>query len=226
MDDPVKQATELAKATGATIEQVRKFGEFADQIFGKGLSNAFGMIGDKLAYLRFERAISLAEKTKKRLAERGVDQLRYVPVNIGLPLLEKASMEEDENIHDMWSNLLANAADPNYDGEIRKNYVSILSELEPIDAVILMHIVIEYGRMTDSQKKEGLFVKEKLATALGKSEDACDTPLRNLLRHGLIKPGVVSGAVSIGEHLLSSYKDLELFQCTTLGADFYRAVSS
>ena len=38
MDDPVKQATELAQATGKTVEEVRRFGEFADQLFGKGLS--------------------------------------------------------------------------------------------------------------------------------------------------------------------------------------------
>lgn len=225
MDDPIKQATELAEATGKTVEEVRKFGEFADQLFGKGISNVLGMIGDKLAYLRLELAIKLAEKTKKRLAERGIDHSRYVPVNIGLPLLEKASMEENENLHDLWSNLLTNAADPNYDGEIRKNYVSILSEFEPIDSLIFTVIINSYKKMPDSQKKERLFVREKIAAALNISEDICDTSLRNLLRHGLIKPGIIMGGMSYGGHIVGAYKDLEMFQVTTLGLDFYRAVN-
>ena len=226
MDDPVKQATELAKATGKTVEEVRKFGEFADQLFGKGLSNALGMVGDKLAYLRFERAINLAEKTKKRLADRGIEQIRYVPVNFGLPLLEKASMEEDEDLHDRWSNLLANAADPNYDGTIRKNFVSVLADLEPIDAGILDIIIKKYETYPDDKKPDAAFVREKIAKAFRIIEDVCDTSLRNLLRHGLIKPGVVTTGVSMGDHKLSSYKDLEMFQLTTFGLEFHRAVST
>jgi hypothetical protein len=226
MDDPLTQATELAKATGKTVEEVRKFGEFADQLFGKGLSNALGMIGDKLAYLRFERAIRLADKTKKKLAELGIDHTRYVPVNIGLPLLEQASMEEDESMHDRWANLLSHAADPGYNGEIRKNFVSILSELEPIDARILDLIVPEYLGWRERERTNALFDRKKVAAIIGLTEEQTDVCLRNLFRLGLIKPGIIVGGMSFGDHPVGAYKDLELFDLTGMGIAFHKAVSS
>jgi hypothetical protein len=42
---------------------------------------------------------------------------------------------------------------------------------------------------------------------------------------GLIKPGVITGGVAVGDHALSSYKDTELFSPTLLGLDFHDAVA-
>lgn len=224
--DQTEEAEELANAVGSTVKEVRELAQFADNLFGNVVSNTLGLLGDKLAYLRFERAIELSNKTKLNLEKRGVDKARYVPVSFGLPLLEKASLEDSDELHDLWANLLANAADPNYDGAIRKNYVSMLADLEPVDASILEQICAEFHRRQQDDRPNLAFAREKVAAAFGLDEDSADASLRNLLRLGLIKPGVIEGGISIGDHLLSSYKDLELFQLTSLGVDFHRSLGS
>lgn len=210
----------LIESTGKSASEIRKFGEFVDSLFGNALSNSFGLIADKLAYYRLEKAILLAEKTKQKLDARGVSVARYIPMNIGLPLLEKASLEEDAELNERWSNLLANAMDPSFSYDLKKSFVSILGELEALDARVL-ELVVSQGLASDQ-----LFDQEKIATAMNIGVDQCDMALRNLFRLGLIKPGVIQASgIRVGSETPSTYKDLELFAVTNTGRTFYAAVS-
>jgi len=38
-------------------------------------------------------------------------------VSFGLPIFDKATAEEDNNMQQLWANLLANALNPNYLGQ-------------------------------------------------------------------------------------------------------------
>ena len=53
----------------------------------------------------------------------------------------------------------------------------------------------------------------------------CENAIRNLIRLGLFKPGIVPGGLQYGEHVVGAYKDTELFGVTQLGVDFYNAVN-
>ena len=50
----------------------------------------------------------------------------------------------DEYLKNKWASLLANAANPNYRGDIRIKYVEILKELSPVEALFLDVIFNEY----------------------------------------------------------------------------------
>jgi Abortive infection alpha len=54
-----------------------------------------------------------------------------------LPILENASLEDDEDLHDRWANLLANAANPALDHTKRNLHVSILKELSAAEVHFL-----------------------------------------------------------------------------------------
>jgi hypothetical protein len=149
-----KQAKDIADAANVSVDAVTKLGTFVDNIFGNAVKNGLGLIGDKLAYYRLERAIELQQKVEKRLKEKGIDAKKYIPVSFGLPIFERATIEEDDNLQQLWANLLANSLDPKYGGKITRNFVTILSDIEPIDARILDLVVREYVAIPPDKRDE------------------------------------------------------------------------
>jgi hypothetical protein len=221
-----KQAKDIAEAANVSVDAVAKLGTFVDNTFGNAIKNGLGLIGDKLAYYRLERAIELQHKVEERLKAKGVNAKRYVPVSFGLPIFEKATVEENDDMQQLWANLLTNALDPNYTGKITRNFVSILADIEPIDARILDMIVREYGAFPDAVKSKVLFELAKVSANIGLALSDCENSVRNLMRLGLLKPGTVEGGMSFGAHTVSAYKDTEMFGMTGLGIAFHRAVAT
>ena len=218
----LERAKEIAEVGNITVDAVIKIASFIDDTFGNFVSKSFGIIGDKLAYYRLSKAIELQETVDQKLNARGVKE-RYVPLTFGLPIIEKATIEEEPLLQDKWANLLANARDATFNKPIRRNFTSILADMEPIDTQILDIIVRQYLSLRD--KNSSLFSKHILSKNTKIPVDEVENSLRNLMRLGLLKPGVVTGGLSIGEHLVSSYKDTELFGVTGLGVDFFYAVN-
>ncbi|UTW50437.1 DUF4393 domain-containing protein [bacterium SCSIO 12827] len=135
-----KAASEVANATTRAIKAAQDAGGFLANVFGTVPEDAVGLLGgDWLKIKRKERIAIMVEGTIKRLNERGVDQtsLRQISMAFGVPLLQHASLEEDELLSAMWANLLANAVDPSSNIEPNKNYVNLLNQLSPAEAVLL-----------------------------------------------------------------------------------------
>ena len=61
--------------------------------------------------------------------------LRPVAMNVAFPLLEAASLEEDDGLQDIWANLLVNAADRNSGVEVKRALVSILQDFSAMEYV-------------------------------------------------------------------------------------------
>lgn len=47
-----KQAKDIAQAANTSLEAVKNLPSFLDGTFGNAITNAFGILGDKLAYYR------------------------------------------------------------------------------------------------------------------------------------------------------------------------------
>ncbi|MEO5926269.1 MAG: Abi-alpha family protein [Bryobacteraceae bacterium] len=62
---------------------------------------------------------------------------KAVPPKILFPLLEGASLEEDEGLHDMWAALLTNAASPDGAEKVRPSFTEVLRQMAPDEAVLL-----------------------------------------------------------------------------------------
>jgi hypothetical protein len=76
-------------------------------------------------------------KKAERMAQKAGFTPKAVPIKLLFPLLEGASLEGDEDLHTMWSALLANAASPQQTNEVRPGYIAILRQLAPDEAAIL-----------------------------------------------------------------------------------------
>src|SRR5260370_5123853 len=102
MDENEKELLKMGvDAAVAPVKDVinRLFGPFADQLGG--------LIADPIRVLRYQRSLKLLKKVERLSAAMRIE-LKAVPLKTILPVLEYASVEEDENLHNRWANLLAN----------------------------------------------------------------------------------------------------------------------
>jgi hypothetical protein len=70
------------------------------------------------------------------LAEAGIEP-RPVPPKLFLPILESASLEQDESLQERWAALLANAALPGRQPAVSAAFAEILKELSPSEVRLL-----------------------------------------------------------------------------------------
>lgn len=86
---------------------------------------------------RVERALTRIEEAA-RIVHGSGGEPQPVPPRLLMPILEKASLEEDSELSERWAALLANSAmDP---GGVLPAFVSILGELSPLEARFLRRI--------------------------------------------------------------------------------------
>jgi hypothetical protein len=137
-DEIAKAVQEVAKTSGQAIEAVRGFSGFIAEITKRPMIEAFGIVEDKLKYRRWKNQLSLMVKAQKLLAEKGVSQIPHpIPFKLAIPLLEGASLEDDNYLQDKWAHLLVNAVTAPAEQELRRVYIDILERLTPYEARIL-----------------------------------------------------------------------------------------
>jgi hypothetical protein len=134
-------------------------------------------IGESLALTarpyRIAHSVKMFQKTQRMLKEAGLPA-QSVPPRLFLPMVEAASIEDDEDLHTKWSALLANAASS--PGKVHPSYIEILKQLTPDDARFLDKLY------TATNDKKHRYLNQLL---LG--EDQHGVPFQNLMRLGLIQ---------------------------------------
>src|ERR1700733_524274 len=100
------------------------------RMLGPAADEVAAMWADKVRLYRYERQLKCVEKAEKIAQEAGFTP-QAVPPKILFPLLEGASMENDEHLHDMWSNLLANASSPTTAHLVRPAFIKLLRGMAP-----------------------------------------------------------------------------------------------
>lgn len=141
IEETAKAVQEVAKTTGKAIEATEKLSGFVARVTNESIEAVTGMLSDKLRFMRWERQLRLANRAKEIIRERGLENnFRVVPPKIALPIIENASLEENDELQDLWANLLASALDLNFDGTLRTAFIDILKQLEIIDVHILEFI--------------------------------------------------------------------------------------
>jgi hypothetical protein len=127
-----RRATQAsANASKEAIEAGRDLGRFISGPAGE----VVGMLWDHLKVVRFKRQIRLIDRVRRFLAaERGMDgPTRTITLKIGLPLLDNATLEEDDDLQDVWARLLVNGGDADSGIEMRRAFVSVLAEMTALD---------------------------------------------------------------------------------------------
>jgi Abortive infection alpha len=154
MSDPLdptggwaKAAEATAKASKEAIQASRELGHFIRGPAGEIL----GMLEDHFRVVRFERQVRLWDRVHNILIEKGMPgPTRKIPLNIAVPLLENATLEEDDDLQEVWARLLVNGGDANSRTELRRAFVSVLAEMTAPDVQNLAQIELAVQSDADS----------------------------------------------------------------------------
>ena len=225
----VSKAVQAAsKTTSDAIGIVANTGNFLNRAFGGLVEDSVGIVADRIKFYRLNNYISLCDKTAEKMREKGISEdttTKIVPIKIAMPLIEHATMEDNVSLQDYWAHLLANAMDPNFESNVERRHVSLLSEMEPLDLRILNTICLQY----QSELKQGtlediLFEKSKIKDKLNVQDQLIEVALLNLMRLGCIKLGNIrSTSFFVQGEANTIYMGTERFHLSLLGLGLFQA---
>ena len=220
-------AAESAKFGTKAVEEASKLISFLGLVFKEPIELASGVMGDRLKFVRWKRQIRLADEVQKIISARGLLVTRAVPPKFALPLIEQASLEDSDELQNLWSRLLANAMDPKKQ-EIKMSYIEILKNLTSLDAKIIQELYTSVISRPEMQLESiGMlrFTKEQIKREQGIDELEYLRSANNLMRVMCITPAVLRGDVTFGQETLTFHKGTDEFVMTILGYDLVSAIS-
>lgn len=200
MEEEFKAVQEVAKTTGKAIDAAREAGGFIAKFVSGPLEQGMGVFEDHLRYMRWERQIRLMQRAQDFLQLNGLSApTRSVPLKLAIPIMQGASLEENDDLQDRWAALLVNAANASFHSEVRRSYAAILEQLTPLDAHILDVLYSlpfvksqHDGIVTASLPESACIADEKEQSFPFPNEEAIMS-LSNLARLGCLRPTMTWG---------------------------------
>lgn len=114
-------------------------------------SREFGLlISDQIKYWRLKNLTRISRKYEELKRDRGLsgENIRHLRMSVGLPILEKASFEDDDDLQQLWANLILSAtssAESYEDVDANhKTFANALHSMSKVDCRVL-EVVVEKG---------------------------------------------------------------------------------
>ena len=141
VEETAKAVQEVAKASGKGIDASRDFCGFITKFISGSLEQGMGIFEDKLKYIRWERQQRLMTRVKKFAEEYNVVLgEKTIPLKLAVPFFQGATLEEDNDLQDIWAKLLINSSNQNSGVELKRIYMDILERVTPFDAKVFSKI--------------------------------------------------------------------------------------
>jgi hypothetical protein len=124
---------------GKTLDLTKMAGDFIGRIVGPPAEQLGGLLADQIGFWRARNLNRLADKWYKEVDKRRIppERLRSLPFGDAFRALEAASVEEEDDVQELWANLLANATDTANYAQIKKPYIDILKSIGSAEARLL-----------------------------------------------------------------------------------------
>jgi hypothetical protein len=226
MKEVSKAAAEAAKFGTKALDVTEKVLSFVGKVFREPVDQVSGIISDRLKLFRWQRQVRMADKVGEILQSRNIKDTIAVPPKFALPILEAASLEENDDLQNLWATLLANAMDPKSGIKIEYSYIDILKSLNPTDVKLLntFYGVLEKQQGVDWSKISSYPIKkEQMIAVLELSEQNYYMSVCNLFRVQCLAPAILTGGVSLGKEPVTIYKGQEQVVLTVLGLELIKA---
>lgn len=134
----IKQAPELLRG-GAALAGALKLTDVIKAMLGPATAEIAERFQDEVRLYRYRRQLECLKKAEKMAQDAGFTP-KAIPIKLLFPLLEGASLEENEDLHTMWAALLANSSLPAKVETVRPGFIAILKEMAPDEASLLKAI--------------------------------------------------------------------------------------
>lgn len=193
--ETAKATQEVAKTASNVIDAGRQMGGFVSRFISGSLEQAVGIVEDKLRYIRWERQQRLIRRAEEYMREQGVSAPnKSIQLKNVVPLLEYATLEEDDNLQDMWARLLVNGTNEATGVNIERSFIEILAQISPLEAQILQVIYAlpfestrNAGIITENLPSSAEIAQEKPEKEYNDPSTVVKLALANLARIGCLK---------------------------------------
>jgi hypothetical protein len=132
-----KAAAEASKFGTKALDTTNKILSFIAKVFNEPAKETSGMLGDSMKFYRWKRQIRIVDKVNKILENRGITKTIPIPPKFAVPILQNASLEDEDSLQDIWIRLISNSMDPEFGGELRFAFIEMIKSLSTLDAKIL-----------------------------------------------------------------------------------------
>jgi hypothetical protein len=129
---------------------LEKADAFLRTLLGPATVEAGELLADKIRVRRFKNQVRVLRLAQEMLEDAGL-KAREVNLRTLVPLLERASLEEDPDIQQMWAALLANASQMSVSGALQTICIRVLSGISSYEARILQFIYSDFLTRRDSK---------------------------------------------------------------------------
>ena len=224
---------------GVAAEKAISAGEaFLKTLFGPMTSELGEFFADPIREFRARRAKLIAAKAQQKLESVGQPPAE-VPPRVLVPLIEHASLENDECLTDQWASLLAAAATDRGDGTLSSTFIDILRQLSPAESKVLDWMLSYYDSRRNPLHSEPMidprteydsncFNIGQIAGDLVRSVEATELMFDNFVRLGICEDQL--DADSFAAHLqgrvvfsTAPVQKHDPIRFTSLGLAFLRA---
>jgi len=146
--------------TNKTIQVVTRF---LEKILGGSLEELGNIGQDWIKYYRYKNLLLIQDKIEAIMKKRkGDGKVNPIPLRLAIPLLQSASIEDDDSIQELWARLIANATDPDKNIDLHPAFIEIINQLSPDEAKILIKfeeiaefsVILSAEVKIDNKKKE------------------------------------------------------------------------
>jgi len=206
---------DISAGIEATAEEVTTF---LGKITPDFVKDAGGILNDQVRQWRLLNAMRLVKNTQEKIEEKGYP-IKQIPLKVISPLLESASLEEDQNIKEKWEDMLADAATEKK--KVTPNFVEMLKELSPQEVAILDLIYSPFKDKNYSERRGKQFDKNKVARHFELDEVEIDLIIENMYRLNIFQAPAGEG-IKVGDHKFV-LRTTDVFEVTTLGIAFIEA---
>lgn len=210
-----------ASTVKAIVEETKGL---INRLLGPSFDEVGAMIADKVRIYRWESQLKLLKKTFSILEAAGIHEPR-INIKVLLPLLETASLEDNEDMSARWASLLASAADPKDQNGSEATFVEILKQLSPNDALVLdvfYEQIEQYNKPETEWAEHGVQIPI-LQKMLDLNNSRFNMVLDNLLRLRLVSyPSVNLNSVN-GNEVRFQVMSAGILCATHLGNAFSKA---
>jgi hypothetical protein len=167
-DEQTKAVTAVADATGKLAELAGKVGSFCARLVGQAPEQIGGIATDWATYLRCSNLLMIQDRVDAKLKNRALQGKTIpVPLRLAYPMLQAASLEDDEILQELWANLIANAMDPAHNEKVLPAFVELLKQLSADEGLIIASIP---ERMKQNNWNWLLFMRDETMDQDGKSQ--------------------------------------------------------
>lgn len=174
--------TGVGKVAEAAERGTREMRELVRDFLGPAAAEVGQYLADKVRIYRFNAVLRALRKAKEKIASSGVDA-HPIDLKRLIPMLEGASLEEDEDLVSRWAGLIASTATH---GDTIPAFADILKQLSPEEARMLDYIFDNAAPIPVVSEQDPGVDKTALHGASGLDQEPFLVRVQNLHRLELI----------------------------------------